>query len=315
VVTTVTTARDTSRRAHDASARILGLFTPAGLVMTSAVFVGVIALFYRFFEQQHRYSTKFVADWGHAYFIPLISIYILWQHRDALAKARTRTFWPALVPIVLGIFSYWFFIAGIPNHMFQGAALVLTIFGLVLLLAGPEVMRIAFLPIAFLLFGVTISEKVMLNVTFPLQTVAAAGADILLQIIGAVFGFACERVGNRLTIIDGAGVGHALNVAEACSGMRMVIAFLALGGAVALLGLKQWWQRVALMLLTIPVAVLLNVIRVGVLGIASLFNDNFAEGEAHTLIGTLLLLPGLGLFILVVWVLNHIVDEPKGAKA
>jgi exosortase len=312
-VTTVTTVRDSSQRADDGAARVLGLFTPVGLVMTGALALGVIGLFYRFFEQQHRFSTKNMADWGHAYVIPLISIYILWQNRDALAKANLRTFWPALVPLVLGVFCYWFFIAGIPNHMLQGAAFVLTIFGLVLLLAGPQVMRVAFLPIAFLLFAVTISEKVMLTVTFPLQHVAAAGADVLLQIIGALFGFACDRVGNQLTIIDSQGAAHALNVAEACSGMRMVIAFMALGGAVALLGLRQWWQRVALMMFSVPVAVLLNIVRVCVLGLASLANNHFAEGEAHTLIGTVLLLPGLGLFLLIVWVLNHLVREPEPA--
>lgn len=312
-MTTVTTAQQTGKQ--DAAARLLGVFTPAGLVMALTITFAFIALSYRWFYQQNLFSTKNMADWGHAYFIPLISGYILWQQRDALAKAKTQTFWPALAPLLLGVFSYWFFVAGFSNHMLQGAALVLVIFAVVLLVAGPEVMRIAFLPIAFLIFGVTISEKIMLYVTFPLQSVAAAGADILLQLIGAVFGFVTERSGNRLTIIDAAGNPHALNVAEACSGMRMVIAFMALGGAVALLGLRYWWQRVALMLLTVPVAVLLNVVRVTVLGLASLSNPNFAQGEAHTLIGTLLLVPGLGLFMLVVWALNRIVVEPEGQPA
>ena len=309
-MTTVTTTRESSP-ASSSDARILGVFTPAGLFMAVTITCAFVALTYRWFYQQHLFSTKNMADWGHAYFIPVISGYILWQQREALAKAKTRAFWPALVPLVLSVFCFWFFVAGVSNHMLQGAAMVLMIFSLVLLVAGPEVMKIAFLPIAFLVFGVTISEKIMLYVTFPLQSVAAAGADIFLQLIGAVFGFTTERVGNRLTLVDSVGTVHNLNVAEACSGMRMVIAFMALGGAVALLGLRHWWQRVALMLLTVPVAVLLNVVRVTVLGLASLKNPNFAEGEAHTLIGTLLLVPGLGLFMLVVWALNRIVVEPE----
>jgi len=310
-LTTVTTTRDSSRGADAPASRVLGIFTPAGLVMAITLSIAFVALAYRWFYQQHLFSTKNMADWGHAYFIPLISAYVLWQSRDELVRARVRTFWPAVVPLLLGVFCYWFFLAGFPNHMFQGAALILTIFSLVLLLAGPEVIRIAFLPIAFLLFGVTISEKVMLYVTFPLQTVAAAGADILLQIIGALFDFTTTRSGNQLQIIQGDGTVQALNVAEACSGMRMVIAFMALGAAVALLGLRHWWQRVSLLLLTVPVAILLNVIRVTVLGLASLSNPNFAAGSAHTLIGTLLLVPGLGLFMLVVWALNRVVVEPE----
>lgn len=310
-MTTVTTARESSR-ATSVERRVLGVFTPAGLLMTGILGVAFVGLFFRWFERQHLFCVKNMADWGHAYFIPLISLYMLWQEREALSAARTRTFWPALPALLLGVFSYWFFIVGFPNHMFQGAAIVLTLMALVLLVAGPAMLRLTFLPIAFLVFAITISEKVMLYVTFPLQTVAAAGADVLLQMIGAVFGFTSERSGNLLTVIEGSGVEHALNVAEACSGMRMVIAFLALGAAVALLGTKVWWQRVAIVLMTLPVAVLLNVFRVAILGLLSMANDEFSRGEAHTMIGTLLLLPGLGLFMLIVWVLKRIVNEPEG---
>ena len=314
-MTTVTTTRESSPASAE-RARLLGLVTPAGAVMGSVLALAFLALGYRWFLRQHQFCLNNMADWGHAYFIPLISLYILYQKRDELAATPTRTFWPALPPLLLGVFSYWFLVVGvqIPGvHMYQGVALVLTLMATVLLVAGPAVFRIAFLPMAFLVFGITISEKVMLYVTFPLQTAAAAGADVMLQVIGALAGFTAERAGNTLTVISANGVEHTLNVAEACSGMRMVIAFLALGAAVALIGTRHWWQRVALVLLTVPVAVLLNVVRVAVLGLLSLVNPDLATGEAHTLIGTLLLVPGLGLFLLVVWVLKRIVDEPAEA--
>ncbi len=95
------------------------------------------------------------------------------------------------------------------------------------------------------------------------------------------------------------GVEHPLNVAEACSGMRMVVAFIALAGAVALLSTREWWKRITLMMLSIPVALLMNVTR-----------GDHGHGHAgrqrrprarRTLIGTLLLIPGLGLFTAVGW--------------
>jgi exosortase/archaeosortase family protein len=62
-------------------------------------------------------------------------------------------------------------------------------------------------------------------------------------------------------------------------------------------------------LLAAPVAILINILRVAVLGLLSMVDANLAAGQAHTLIGTLLLIPGLMLFLLVVWTLNKVVGD------
>jgi exosortase/archaeosortase family protein len=82
---------------------------------------------------------------------------------------------------------------------------------------------------------------------------------------------------------------------------------------VALLSCRLWWQRIAVSVLAVPVAVLMNVLRVTVLGLLTLGDRDLAQGEAHTLIGTLLLLPGLGTFLLIVWTLKKVVDVPDEA--
>ena len=175
-------------------------------------------------------------------------------------------------------------------------------------------MRYLFLPIAFLIFGITISQMVMLRLTFPLQLIASQGAYAVLSVIGALAGFSADVGGNSITLIDSSGKAIPLNVAEACAGMRMVIAFFALGAAMALLTLPAWWQRVVLLMLAAPVAILLNIGRVSVLGLLSLADPNLAAGEAHTLIGTLLLIPGLLLFMFIGWSLKKVVT-PTGAGA
>ena len=57
----------------------------------------------------------------------------------------------------------------------------------------------------------------------------------------------------------------------------------------------------------------MNIVRVAVLGLATLGDADLAQGEAHTLIGTLLLIPGLGLFLAVGWALEKIApaDQSK----
>jgi exosortase len=279
-------------------------------------FVGVlfVGLFFRWLWTQHKLSWDALDDWGHVYLIPFVSWYLIRQNWRELLQARMGTFWPGLAPFVLGIVSYFFFVVGVPNHMSQGFALILTLAGATLLLLGPGAFRYLFLPIAFLVFSVQISPQIMATVTFQLQLIASKGAEVLLAVIGSMAGFAVTRDGNLLEVI-GSGPPQRLNVAEACSGMRMVIAFLALAAIVAVFSCRYWWQRGAIMLLAMPVAVLLNVIRVAVLGLLTLVNVHLAQGNAHMLIGMVLLVPGLFLFLGAVWALNHAVaDAPSTAK-
>lgn len=282
---------------------------PAFAAGTALIVLAFAGLFFRWFEQQHRFSMKSPSDWGHAYLIPLISCYLLWQHREALGRARVRPNWLGLVVLAVGILSHFAFIVVFPNHMFQGIALVLSIMGVTLLMLGTEVMRHAFLPIAYLGFGITLSQKLMIMITFKLQAVASWGAWVLLSVVSPLMGFDVQRNGNVLFVTDSAGVTNPLNVAEQCSGMRMVVAFVALGTAVALIACRKWWRRIVVVLSAIPVAIFLNVVRVAVLGIVTLFDPKLAQGAAHTLIGTILLIPGLGLFLLIVWILNRIVVD------
>ena len=298
----------------------LGSLRGSGLMLLGlGALLSFAWLFRLWFMRQGALSIDNLDDWGHAFAVPAIAVYLLFQRRERLALAQARPFWPGLLPLLLGVACYVFFIAGVPTHMLQGFALVLAVFGFVLLVFGPQVMRVAIMPIAFLLFAVTISERVMIAITFQLQLIASQGGYLLLTIFGFPFGIESVVEGNIISVMDDAGNTHQLNVAEACSGMRMVVAFIALGAAVALSQCKHWWQRVAVVLLSLPVAIGLNVVRVAVLGFLTVLVDpELASGEAHMLIGTLLLIPGFALFLLLVWILNRVVSEapePDGQDA
>ncbi len=287
------------------------LATGPGAAYIGLLLVTYVGLFWRWFERQHLFSWSKLEDWGHAYLIPVISLYLVWQKREELSKTEFRTFWPGVVPMLVGIVGYFYAVVGIRSHMVEGLFVILTVFGLTLLLLGTQAMRYLFLPIAFLVFGVTLAERVMIEITFALQLLASQGSWVMLGILGMVFGFSVELDGNTLHVVTNAGEVHPLNVAEACSGMRMVVAFYALGAAAALVGCTQWWQRIALLLLAGPVALLMNMVRVTVLGLLTLVDPDLAAGNAHTLIGTILLVPSLMLFLGVVWALNRVVDAPE----
>ncbi len=295
---------------------MLGIFTRSGLMITGLVGVSFVILFYRWFHHQVTISLAYTEDWGHAFAIPLIAGYMIWQHRAKINQTSVTIFWPAFVPFLLGIQAYAYNLFNIHNHMLQGMSLILTLGSLVLWLVGPAMLRYLFLPIAYLLLMITISERIMLAITFKLQLIASQGSWLILNLIGNPFGwFEVDIDGNTLMLTTATGESFPMNVAEACSGMRMVVAFYALALAVALLGSSQWWQRIALVLLAGPVAVFMNMIRVTVLGLLMMVNPDLAAGDAHTVIGTLLLIPSLMLFLGMAWILNRLIASDEDAAS
>jgi len=288
---------------------------PGAIVACALLMVAFGYLFFRWFVFQlgpGGFSLKYPEDWGHSFVVPLISAYFVWKHRAELWKAPARAYWPALVPLGFGVIAYVYFVLRYSNHMFQGFAMILTLGSVVLVLAGPKVLGVLAFPIGYLGLGVTISEMVMNKLTFQLKLVASVASHHMLNIIQ----IDNDLAGNLLTVYPpGGGEPVPLNVADACSGMRMVIAFVALGVAVAFLSCTYWWQRIALVLLAVPIALMMNVVRVVVLAVLGIVDPNLSVGEAHSFIGTLLLVPALLLYMACVWALHRMVADRSAAPA
>jgi len=197
------------------------------------------------------------------------------------------------------------------HHNLQGAGVALTITGLVLLVCGWRAMRWLGFPMAYLfVFGQTISENLINMVTFPMQDITARGSAVALSLALDV-----DRMGNTIYVYWN-GVSKPLNIAEACSGMRMLMAFLALGTAMAYGGLKHPWQRVLLVLMAVPTAIFVNILRVCTLALLSLLDSQFAAGDFHSFIGLVWLVPAMLIFLGLMWVIrNMVIDEPVAPPA
>lgn len=284
-----------------------------------AILAGAVALalftvvFWDWLSKQVRYSLSHPSDWGHTLLIPFIGGWFVWLRREALLKSEVRPAWSGLALVILGLVGYAVCSLGpaaLQHHNIRGVAVGMTLFGLVLLVTGWRWMRWLWFPLAYVVvFGQYVSERFISVVTYRLQDISAKGAYLLLSL----FGMDVDLTGNVLTVFD-SGKPHLLNVAEACSGMRMLVAFLALGVAMAYVSLPTIWQRAALVLMGVPVAVFVNVLRVATLGVLTLVNPEFAAGEFHHFIGLLWLVPAFLLYLLVLWILsNLIVTDPKEA--
>jgi len=105
----------------------------------------------------------------------------------------------------------------------------------------------------------------------------------------------------------------ALDVAEACSGMRLLLAFMALGVAMAYLHERPLWQRLVLVVSTVPIAILCNIIRVTITGfIYILIHPKYAQGVYHDMLGMAMLPLAFGLYGFLAWFMSNLfIDESQ----
>lgn len=300
--------------------RITPSLIPPHVWLRIAILAGLFGALY----WEIMYRTIWIAwtdgNWSHALIVPLISIYFITQRRDELLAARPATCWWGLPVLALGLICYFLSISRYGHDMLKGYAMLISLFGLVWLLTGTSLMRILWFPIAYLVFAVKVSDRIWSEmVAWPLQQVAAKSSAALLNLVGIDgLGWIDLRVllqGTTIELIhQGALIKPPLTVAEACSGLRMLMAFIALGVAVAFLVARPWWSRIALVVLTVPIALLVNIGRVTVLAALSLHDPEMSTGEFHTMIGMLMLIPALGLFVLVGWVLDNLIVEERAPR-
>ena len=244
-------------------------------------------------------------NWSHGWLVPVFSLYFLLMHRQDLFAARRRASYVGAVVLLASLALYYgSYLAG-PVYP-QQFSLVPCVLGLVLLIGGWGILRVTWFPIVYLLFAIPLPHTVYVALTLPLRKIASmvAGAalrlfpEVYTQVQGVVVDYEYqERVGS-------------LNVEQACSGMRLMMAFCALGVAMAYLGDRPLWQRVVMVLCCVPIAVLCNTIRVFSTGVIHVYGfDDWAQGTAHELLGLSMLLIALGLFSLLSNVLRRIVVE------
>lgn len=275
-----------------------------------------VATFWDFFRAQVTMAVTQVQDWGHTLLIPVISGYFIYLQRDRLSALTFRPSFIALALVVLGIAIYSaaaFGPASLQHHNVRGLGTGVALLGSLLCVFGTASFRWLWFPWAYwLVFGQYISERFLSRVTERLQDWSAIGADLFLNTIG----LDTDRVGNVLTVHFSDGTAHPLNVAEACSGMRTLMAFLAIGVALAAIGLPRWWQRALLVAAGIPISLFVNVLRVASLGLLSAVDPGFSTGEFHSMVGLVWLVPAFLLFLGAMWVIrNLVVDAPAAREA
>jgi len=237
------------------------------------------------------------SDNSHALLVPLISMYFVWIKREELGRIEISgsavgglflagTLVVYLVSLVGGI------------AVFARLMIVFSLLGLLWSCMGRQVVRVLAFPLGFLVFMVPVPDSVLGMVSFPLQLLATKIAGGVIQFCS----IPVYREGNMLYFVH-----TQLEVAEACSGIRSIMALTMLSVIFAHLSGNGWWRKALLIVSAIPIAMLANILRVSGTGIlAHFFGNKVARGFLHEFSGLAVFVFGLVLLFLVFNLLNRI---------
>jgi len=188
--------------------------------------------------------------------------------------------------------------------------MLMALAGLVVWYGGMRQLLHWWLPFTLVALSIPIPEVILNTVALPLQfTASRIGAALLRWREIPVL-----LTGNVIRV-----PGQELFVAEACSGLRSLTALLSLGVLLGALFLKYWPTRLALVALSIPIAIFINGFRVFLTGFLVLFvSPKMGEGFLHESEGMMTFGGAFLLTALVAWLLSKLevsITRRKGAVA
>jgi exosortase len=218
-------------------------------------------------------------DDSYGLLIAAVAIGIAWRRRSAfVAAAFNDSVLPGLCTLVAGIALYLAGTLAAEIFLVRISAIAVAA-GTVRVVAGRRSLRVVAPVLIFLLLAIPLPALVVQRITLPLQLVASRMAAAML----AGLWIPVVREGNLLTLNSG-----ALEVSQACSGLRSALSLGALGVVMAWHSARPPGARVALVTITPPIAILTNALRIAVTGFAAdTWGFRYASGTWHTLIGWL----------------------------
>lgn len=254
-----------SNTAINKTAGVVAAFVFACLLSIS-VFPDVWASMVRVWLNSETFAHGFIA-------LPCAA-WMLWRRREDWDTLPQQTWWPASFALAAcGLVWLVGRLGGVSSIEQFGAVGVIP--ATMLLLAGPSLTRAIAFPLAFLFFAVPIGEfltPMMMDYTADATVAAVRWSGV------PVF-----REGLHFTLPTG-----RWSVVEACSGLRYLIASLALGVLYAYLQFRTLRYRLAFVALAIVVPIIANWVRAyGIVMLGHWSNMRLAAGADHLIYGWL----------------------------
>lgn len=244
-------------------------------------------------------------NYGHGFLVPVFAGYVLWRQRDSLRKVRLE---PSNFGLLVMLAAIGLLLLGsLGAELFTSRlSLLVVIGGMVLFLAGWNMLKAVSFPLCFLVLMIPFPVLIYNQITFPLQLLASRFATFSLQLLNVPV----LREGNLINLPN-----YTLEVVDACSGIRSLMTLITLAIAYGYLMESRRWIRWLMVLLMVPIAIVSNSIRIVGAGFLTYhFGPSMAEGFFHEFSGWVIFVAALLLMFACHWALRKIPGGRKGAN-
>jgi exosortase len=238
--------------------------------------------------------------YAHGYLVPFFAGALLWMRRERLADAELAPSWWGLAALGLGaalqLLGGFYQIGWI-----EGIALLPYLTGLILVVMGRQYLAWAWPSIGFLGFMIPLPYRLEVALGPPLQSIAAICSTYVLQTLG----FMAFTEGNVIQLNEA-----QIGIVEACSGLSMVITFIALSTGLAIVVKRPLLDRLVIVASSVPVALLANIGRISLTGVLhETVSGPAAEHFYHDLAGWLMIPFALFLYWIETLILSYMVMD------
>ena len=256
------------------------------LLVLVSVFVAFVAFSESIFELVRRWTVQ--EEYSHGFLIPVIVAWLFWSRRDALVASIGRPSWtgPALILLaavmhIIGKLS--------ALYVLSQVGFVVALIGIALGLGGYSLLKVTFIPIIFLLFAIPLPYFIDAVLSYRLQLISSQLGTFFIRLLQIpVF-----LEGNVIDL----GV-YKLQVVEACSGLRYLYPLMSLGFLAAYLFQAPFWQRAVVFLSTIPITIVMNSLRIGIVGaLVNYWGPQDADGFLHMFEGWIIFIACAGVLV------------------
>ncbi|MEJ0005152.1 MAG: VPLPA-CTERM-specific exosortase XrtD [Steroidobacteraceae bacterium] len=271
-----------------------------GLVVV-AVAVGLLSLWpFRDGLQQLWVWWQGSAEGGFGVLIPPVTAFLIWQQKDRLERMPFTGSWWGLALILLGGVLLLLGQFGTVFTLVQ-YAFVTTLLGIALSFLGWAAFRVIAVPLLILFFMIPLPEFVMANLSTKLQLVSSQLGVFLMRLLD----ISVYLEGNVIDLGT-----YKLEVAEACSGLRYLFPLMALGFLIGYFYKGAFWKRVVLFLSSIPITVIMNSLRIAIIGVTvEQWSIRMAEGFLHEFQGWMIFMISAAMILGEMMLLNRIGRE------
>jgi exosortase D (VPLPA-CTERM-specific) len=241
-------------------------------------------------------------EYSHGYMIPLVALFLAWQKQAEIVKtAKSGSLW-SVVALALALCV---FLMGELSGIYTVIqyAFLMALYAVILAFVGWRAMFVMWTALAYLIFMIPLPNFLYNTLSNELQLISSTIGVMVIRL----FDISVYLEGNVIDLGS-----YKLQVVEACSGLRYLFPLMSFGFLMACVYRGPAWQKVVLFLSTMPITILMNSFRIGVIGVmVEHWGISAAEGFLHDFEGWVIFVACLAILTLEMWLFWRL----RGEKA